>query len=158
MRNETLPTTKELLRIAKENCNEDSLSESECFVDAFSNGEFHEEEFSWAGVSDCLTRNQIVSLFLPVCHGLIRGSVDHREGDSLDAIMLLYTNLVKWQQNHLNEPADILSSLDEVRPFVLSLASEGGWVEAKYFFQMLDYGIRRRMGLATHTLDFTYSK
>jgi hypothetical protein len=146
------------LRIAKKNFNEEHFSEAEAFVDAFSNGDFHEEEFSWGAVSDCLSRDQVVSLFLPVCHGLIRGSVDHREGESLEAIMRLYTNLIKWQQNHLKEPADILSSLDEVRPYVLSLASEGGWVEAKYFFQMLDYGVRRRMGLLTHPLDSAYSK
>ena len=158
MRNETLPTTKELLRIAKKNFNNDSLSEAESFVDAFSNGEFHEEEFSWGALSDCLSRDQLVSLFLPVCHGLIRGSSDHLEGVSLNAIMRLYSSLVKWQQNLLKEPSEILSSLDEVRHFVLSLVSEEGWVEAKYFFQMLDYGVRRRMGLVTNTLDFTYSK
>lgn len=157
MRNEILPTTTELLRLAKEKWDEDHTSEAECFVDAFSNGEYHEEDFSWGDIASCLNVNQIVSLFLPVCHGLIRGSVEHREGESLEAIMDLYSNLVKWQKNHLKDPREILQSLENVRPYVLNLSLESGWIEAKYFFQMLDCGIRRRMGLTTHQLDSVYN-
>jgi len=159
MRNEILPTPPELVQMAKQNWNEEFSSEAECFVNAFSNGEYHEEDFDWGGIGDALTKDQLVSLFLPVCHALIRGSVDHREGASLDAIMQLYSQLIKWQKNHLKEPADILVSLDTVRPYVLALVADTpAWSEAKYFYQTLDYGIRRRMGLATHPLDSAYRR
>lgn len=158
MRDEILPTLSELLRLSKEKWNEDHSSEAECFVDAFSNGEYHEEDFSWGDIASCLNANQLVSLFLPVCHALIRGATEHREGESLDAIMKLYSNLVKWQKHHLKDPMEILQSLDDVRPYVLKLSSESGWIEGKYFFQMLDCGIRRRMGLTTHQLDSAYNE
>lgn len=157
MRNEAIPSTAALLRRAKDNWNQDFASEAECFVDAFCHGEYHEEEFDWGAFADGLSRNQLASVVLPVIRGLIAGSVDHREGQTLERIVVLYSRLVQWQNNHLEDPQVLLDALNDIRPLVLQLSSgEDGWTEAQYFYQILDFGIRRRMGLMTHHLERAY--
>ena len=160
MRDEPLPTLYELLQEAKELLKADfTFTEAECFVDAFQNGEFHEEEPDLIHLTDRLSERELASLYLPVCKAMISGSVHHREGPTLKLLMDCYTALAKWQRKHLSSPEEVVSALERVRPLIFSEVIENRstwWSEVFHHFEMLEAGIRRRMGVSHLKLSDEY--
>ena len=155
MRTEPLPSLAELVDYARKTWHQEFDSQEECFLDAFENGEYHEEEFCWGSLADSLPPAELGSLFLPVCRALIASEPANRDGGNLAALVGLFTALGKWQRRTLKTPEDLLIALDTVRPLVFKLSR--GWTEAKYLYQMLDFAIRRRMGLSTIDLESVYA-
>ena len=159
MRDEPLPTPTEMLRQAKATWNQTFANEAECFVDAFANGEFHEEEPDLIYLTDRFSDQELASLYLPVCKVMISGSVQHRDGPTLKLLMDCYSALAKWQSKHLAKPEDILSALAQVRPLLFAEVLEHRstwWVQVFYHFEMLEAGITRRMGVSHHKLSDEY--
>ena len=152
MRSENMMTLAELKGYAKQTGGTDFSTNQESFLDAFLYGEFHEEEFDWGAIAEKLSDSELASLMLALCHALIAGSAENRDGSRLDVIMRAYEAVAKWQRHHLTSPDEILEALEKLRQPVKDL-SKGGWIEAISYFQIIESGIRRRMGLVTALLQ-----
>lgn len=150
MRNEKLPTLREMVQYAKDTWDQTFENESECFVDAFENGEYHEEEPRLVSLTIGLTDQELASLYLPVCKAMISGSVSHRDGDTLKLLMDCYSALGRWERKHLSSPDEVLSPLAQVRKLMFSEVLERPntwWRKVFSNFEMLEAGVRRRMGV-----------
>lgn len=159
MRDEPLPSFREMVQYAKDTWNQTFESEEECFLDAFRHGEYHEEEPTLLRVSDRLSDQELASLYLPICQAMISGSVEHREGPTLRVLMDCFATLGKWHRKHLSDPQEVLVALAKVRPLVFEevLANKGTWwVGVLQHLEMLETGIRRRMGITDLKLAGEY--
>jgi hypothetical protein len=159
MRNQELWGVSEFRPYAKRTWGQDFDSDESAFVDAFENGEFHEEESDLAGLGGPLSDVQLASLYLPVCKAMISGSIDHREGPTLKVLMDCYSSLEKWQHRRLETPDELLGALAKVRELVFKemlTKRNAWWIAVFYHFKILDCGVRNRMGLQSSKLRDEY--
>ncbi len=146
---------------AKAVWNQEFDSDEECFLDAFLHGEFHEEEPDFVSLTEALSKRQLISLFLPVCRVLIASSVNCREGSkSLKTLMDCFSALGKWSKAQLRSPEEILKPLGETRVVVfrevVEHRGEGWWAHIFSYFEMLEAGIYRRMGVHQIAINDEY--
>jgi len=150
MRNEISPSIFNFRQTARLERNQDFESDEAAFLDAFQNGEFHEEQGDFIEIVAALTDVQIASLYLPVCKALISGSGNHREGPTLKILMEGYFALDKWQRKNLKSIDDLFGPLTEVRKLLfeeMQTKRNSWWISVFYHFKMLECGVRRRVGL-----------
>lgn len=143
---------------AKKSFNQTYATDGECFVDAFRYGEYHEERVDWHIVAKQLSRDALVDLWPAVCHWLIAGSAEHREGPTLALIIGVHEAIARWQCNQLEKPEDVLAPLAKVRELLTAelKADAKRWREVAIYFVMLESGIRQSMGVhLVHAMDAT---
>jgi len=122
--------------------NDDALLE-----DAFGYGVYHEEEFRFGLLAARLSNHELASLFLPVGHGLIRGST----GSHVEEVRELYQALSEWQSGKLKDKQRLIDALAKVRYSVLDLPP--GWLSpAVPFYRILELGINERLGASLSEL------
>ncbi len=151
MRSEPFPSLTQLRKESIEKWGDTYPDEASAFLDACLNGEYHEEEASLQMLGDQLSEQELASLFLPVCHGLIAGSANHRDGEGLATVMRCYSALELWQRKRLDSTEQLLTALADVRNLVIeSLAEQKSlwWYQIWESMRILEYGVRSRMGLS----------
>lgn len=161
MRNEPFPSLEQLRKESIEKWGDTYPNEASAFLDACLNGEYHEESAELHALGDKLTDVELASLFLPICHGLVAGCVDHREGPGLDKIMRCYSLLDLWQRGKLEAIDGLLSHLEEMREMVgAALLEEKSlwWFQIWETMRILEHGVRSRLGQSPVYLYSAYSK
>jgi hypothetical protein len=151
-------TVSELRAHAKKWFNESFENDGEMYVDAFSNGAYHEEEPLWYLIAEKLPNDDLTRLALSTVHVLIRGSVNHREGPTLTKIMEFTDALRKWMDGHLKTPDDILVPLKSFRAILIESAvkeANGWWIDTLRAFSLVDFAIHRRMGIFVDSNAYT---
>jgi hypothetical protein len=153
-------TVAELRAHAKKWFDENFENDGDMYVDAFSNGAYHEEEPLWYLIAEKLPNEDLTRLALSTVHILIRGSVDHREGPTLEKIMAFTDALRKWMDGHLKVADEILLPLTAFREILIASAVEEGrgwWIDHLRAFSLVDFAIHRRMGMWTSDIEYAYT-
>ncbi len=161
MRNDPFPSLEQLRKESIEKWGDSYPDEASAFLDAFQNGEYHEESAEMYALGDKLTDVELASLFLPICHGLVAGTVENRQGPGLELIMRCYSLLEFWQRGQLEAVDGLLSHLEEVREMVgAALLEEKSlwWFQIWETMRILEHGVRSRLGQPPLYLYSKYSK
>jgi hypothetical protein len=115
--------------------------------DAFIHGPFHEEKFRFNLLATRLSDSELVSLFLPLAHALVRGT----PSGHIDEIRELYQALDEWQGGKLKDKQRLTDCLARVRSSVLDLSP--GWASSAIpFYRVLELGINERLGASPSEL------
>lgn len=131
------------------------------FVDAFSNGRYHEQEAAWWEIAERLTNAELGNLTLAAIKALIRGTVDCRDGANLKTIMDFYEAFAKYLRHQLKSFDDLAAPLKKFRELLLEKArKEGGpwWVDCVRGFSLVELALGARMGLWSHPILEPYEK
>lgn len=156
MQNERLPTIEDLADQVAQDFGEPCVPLADAFVHSFLNGRYHEEECDWLEFLGGVTREQLVSLYLPICQVAIAADPRCREGKDLETLMRCYRALTHWQHQPL-EVADLSPSLVAVRSLIARIASNNiNWMDALNHFMILECGVLQQLGESSHNLQSEY--
>lgn len=149
-----LMNAAELRRYAKETFREDFQTDTDAFLDAFQHGAYHEERTDWHGMAGKFSPDELARMWLAICHWLICGSVENRDGKNLQTLMATHDLICRWQMTALKPTDDLYSNLDAVAKLILAESKEGGyWRDITTYFVILNSGIRQRAGV--HPIYFS---
>lgn len=153
MRNDDFPTIDELREKTRQSEKMEYGSDEACFLDAFSElGEFKDERPELVLLTETFSDQQLISLFLPVCHALLNGSAGKRKNEAAQKTLLeCYLVLGQWGKGQIAKLEDLLGPLQRTRKLVVRevLLHKGKprWWRILLYFQLLEMGIYSRSGV-----------
>lgn len=148
LRTMKLMSVSELRRYSKETHGHDHATDEEAFLDAYRYGAYHEDRVNWDRVAQRLSKDELADAWKAICHMLIAGSIENRDGANLKKLMELQEAIARWQDTALKSPEDLYGPLEAVGNLVVAELPQGGyWRQIAIYFLILNSGIRQRAGV-----------
>lgn len=147
---DNLVSLSELEEHAKKCFGESFDTREKMYVDAFSNGRYHEEEPSWYEIASRLENANLGNLCLAAIKCLISGTIDCRDGDALKTIITFHEAMAKYLKGHLKDFSELSGAMLAFRRLLFENAErEGGswFADVVRGFSLVEMAIEGRMGL-----------